>query len=291
MITRLSIKFIILCFFIAPFSVLSQDMKPVRKELIVDFTDRGNLFFYHITERGTGLKYISRLFRVELNDLLDINEIDLEYDLKVHEVIKIPVKKENIFSNIDRHIEDQSKYLPVYYLAKPKETLYRISKIYFQKEIQELQNLNPGLNENIQVSQRILIGWIPEFKTTGPQIPALETKPISLTKDSIKYNEVTTYTDESDDSQDWISTKAIAYWDKQATNSLDQKYVLHPSAKINSTIELYNPHLKKSASAKVIGRIPEDTYREDIHLVVSPSIARSLGALDSRFMVQTRYLQ
>jgi hypothetical protein len=291
MISRIVTIVVISCLFFIPVDGIAQDIKPVRKELIVDFDERGELFFYHITEQGTGFKYISRLFRVEVSELLALNEIDLEYELKLHEVLKIPVKRELILDNIDHNIEDQSRYLPIYYLAKPKETLFRISKIYFLKEIQELKSLNPGLNENIQIGQRICIGWIPEFKTAGPHIPSLETKPISLKKDSIQINDLTIQVENTDIAQDWISAKAVAYWDKQANYTLDQKYVLHPSAKINSIIELYNPHLKTSASAKVIGRIPEGTYREDIHLVVSPSIAKSLGALDSRFMVQTRYTE
>ncbi|MBK8700234.1 MAG: LysM peptidoglycan-binding domain-containing protein [Saprospiraceae bacterium] len=86
----------------------------------------------------------------------------------------------------------------------------------------------------------------------------------------------------------WVNSKGVAYW-HPGHKSNSNKYVLHNSAELNSIIELYNPMLRRTIRAKVIGRIPTETYREDIDVVLSSGAAESLGALDSRFQVEMKF--
>lgn len=88
--------------------------------------------------------------------------------------------------------------------------------------------------------------------------------------------------------EEWTNAKGIAYWQPSHRRS-SGKYVLHSTAPINSIIKLYNPMMRRTVDAKVIGRIPKETYRKDVDVVISPAIAESLGALDSRFMVELTF--
>lgn len=83
------------------------------------------------------------------------------------------------------------------------------------------------------------------------------------------------------------SKKAIAYW-KPSHRVNHNKYVLYNKAPINSIVELYNPMLKRTIQAKVIGKIPPQTYQQDIDIVMSSGAANSLGVLDNRSMVEIR---
>jgi hypothetical protein len=46
----------------------------------------------------------------------------------------------------------------------------------------------------------------------------------------------------------------------------------------------------RTAYAKVIGRIPDRAYGDEIIVVLSPSVAKMLGARDPKFFVEIRYL-
>ena len=41
--------------------------------------------------------------------------------------------------------------------------------------------------------------------------------------------------------------------------------------------------------AKVIGRIPNNVYGKEVIVIVAPSVAKTLGAIDERFFVKIKY--
>jgi len=84
--------------------------------------------------------------------------------------------------------------------------------------------------------------------------------------------------------------KGIAYWEKTNYAQTDL-VVMHPTAKVNSKISLYNPMMKRKVEAKVVGEMPEESYSDDVSVVISPSVANALGALDRRFLVEITYVE
>lgn len=89
--------------------------------------------------------------------------------------------------------------------------------------------------------------------------------------------------------KDYRQTKGIAVWDKE--NEDNGKYfVLHRMAKVGSTMQVINPMLGRMVQAKVISNFPPNVYPDDVKLVVSGSIAKVLGVIDGRFLVEMKYL-
>jgi hypothetical protein len=86
-----------------------------------------------------------------------------------------------------------------------------------------------------------------------------------------------------------IKKSEVANWDNTMPDN-GTVYVLHKNAIIDSYVEMYNPNLKRSVRAKVIGRIPYGAYTNDVNLVLSPRTAKQLGALDKRFKVELKVL-
>lgn len=83
-------------------------------------------------------------------------------------------------------------------------------------------------------------------------------------------------------------TRGIGIWERDSkVNSMS--VVLHHTAKKGSYITLHNPQLKLSTTAKVIGRIPMGTYPSDVSVIMSKKVAETLGALDTRFMVDLTF--
>lgn len=85
-------------------------------------------------------------------------------------------------------------------------------------------------------------------------------------------------------------TRGIGIWERDSKVST-MSFVLHHTAKKGSTIELYNPQLNRRTKAKVLGRIPLGTYPSDVSVIMSKKVAESLGALDTRIMVELKFIE
>ena len=47
----------------------------------------------------------------------------------------------------------------------------------------------------------------------------------------------------------------------------------------------------KTLYAKVIGKIPQNAFGDEVIIIVSPSVAKQLGAKDERFFVKIKYTE
>lgn len=73
--------------------------------------------------------------------------------------------------------------------------------------------------------------------------------------------------------------------------SNESLFVLHPKAKVNSKMELIYPMLNTRIIATVISELPRDLYPENISVVISPGVAKALGAKDNQFKVQMKFVE
>ncbi len=84
-----------------------------------------------------------------------------------------------------------------------------------------------------------------------------------------------------------MSDNGIALWNKRSRTK--GVFVLNNNAKINSLMEIYNPMLGRKIFAKVIGRIPPNSYPSNVKVILSPQAATSLGAINTKFYVEIKY--
>ena len=277
------------------FNVMSaqQNGRVIEQEVVVDFDDKGNLYRIHVAAKGVGLKYIASLYGTTEEAISKFNSFRQGHVLLEGDLIKIPFKKEDIQLGV---IGDgpKSGYLPLIYIVKPKETLYRISKVYFEQDLKAFQERNKMIGTDISIGQRLHVGWVSQ--KTGSTAKANKSDNIDklepLKRIELPINKDVVDTDVIDlTGVEWKKQRAIAYWEKFEEGDGGRCYVLHPTARINTVMEIYNPMLRRKVKAKVLGRIPDDTYRKDISILLSPTAARALGALDSRFMVELYYAE
>ena len=93
---------------------------------------------------------------------------------------------------------------------------------------------------------------------------------------------------EEDKATKYYLSDVIGFYDKSAAESKNY-YVLFNDAKVGSAIDIYNPMLRRHVKAKVIGKIPSNTYNEEVNIIISASIAKELGIFDTRFKVNVKY--
>lgn len=84
--------------------------------------------------------------------------------------------------------------------------------------------------------------------------------------------------------------KGVGVWADSDTNlDASKKWVLHRTAPIGTVIKITNPMTNRTTFAKVIGRINENEQTKDAIIMMTKSVAESLGALDKRFHIIISY--
>ena len=287
----------------------------------VETTKKSEYHYVHKMEKGHSLYALSKVFSVSLIDIYKINNIKDASAIDLGQEIKIPLKDDYLFKGSTLNGLLYGHYIPVYYQTKPKDNLFRISRIYFDQPIEDLKKRNNLTSNNLELSQNILIGWLPidsaepriqedEFEEDLSEDELEDKVDYDLMKDQLIVNQINSGNDsllsitlESPigfnksllgdlpyaTTMKEIKRSEVANWDKTMPDN-GTVYVLHKDAIIDSYIEMYNPNLKRSVRAKVIGRIPYGAYTKSVCLVLSPRTAKQLGALDKRFKVEINAL-
>ena len=263
--------------------------------------NRNNQYIYtHELKENETLYSISKFFRTAYQDIIQLNELNDVRDLDRGTALKIPIDPTNIITTV----KAPAGSIPVYYIVKRKETLFKISHVYFPQPIQNLINRNDISSFSLRDGQALIVGWWSTgLKTSDPLVhlengektdyPDQQVKPDSIPEIRTIEGSIWTTEDESIPPADTLITrkvKGIAYWDKKGSD-FENLFVMHNSAKENSFIRLRNPLTGRQVVAKVIMQIPSDVYTTDIDIVITPAVAQQLGALDSRFRIEMDYYE
>lgn len=269
-----------------------------ENDVIVDILPGNELFYIHHMDKGTTLYSLADIFQIDIQTILQKNSLKAQQTIPEGKDIMVPINRENIILKADFNPKQEAS-LPLYYEVKKGESLYKISKTYFGTDVGVIQKLNKKSSESINVGEKLLVGYLSlsRYKKVSSDIRSTnqKTMPKDIVLHEPKVNVVPdlTHNESTDIKADdtkvvkWFNSNVIALWDKNSEST--SLFVLHNDAKLGSTMDIYFPMLKRQVKAKVLGRIPEGTYRDDISLFVSPGVARELGIRDTRFMVNIKY--
>ncbi|MFN8318325.1 MAG: LysM peptidoglycan-binding domain-containing protein [Saprospiraceae bacterium] len=286
--------------------------------LKLEFDKNQKPFVFYPVVKGDTQEELCKNFGCSQADLRSKNHLSTGQNLTFGTTLQVPVSPDKI---IKKNLKGRyDNLLPLYYTIKKGETAYRIVKVNLKDDLNGFYERNKIENNQLKVGAEVLVGWIDlrsakeksnqvlsqnvsktdvksgarvvvvKNKVSSDDEPTVFKKVVSEKKILTKEEETKEdqIVDANESSEVWVNDKGVAYW-QHGHRSNAHKYVLHNTAAINSIIELYNPMLKRTVRAKVIGRIPDETYRNDIDIVLSEGAAESLGALDSRFQVEMRY--
>lgn len=297
------------------FAVMNHAAAQYPAYLKLEFDKNQKPYVFYPVIKGDNQESLCKTFGCSINELRARNKLSSGQSLAAGKTLQIPVSPDVI---IKKNIK--GKYdgvLPVFYTVKKGETAYRIVKVNLKDDVQNFCERNKLENCQLKVGSDVQVGWIDVRNNKSSADPVLSASKSREDKKSIRLVSAKTSGNndedqptvfkkivseksnageaagdamnvENENTETWVSDRGVAYW-QHGHRANTHKYVLHNSAEINSIIELYNPMLKRTVRAKVIGRIPGETYRDDIDVVLSSGAAESLGALDSRFQVEMRY--
>lgn len=264
---------------------VSQSAQPSDGALhkMVYHTENRGLVFIEPIGPGMTLFGLGKRYNVSLDSLLAANP-DLQPDaVPLGFPLHIPLNTQAV---VFAPPSDDIPAIPISYRVQPKETLYRISKGYLGVSPEQITALNPRSDEGLAIGQVLHLGWyLPGQNTANATFIGAGTESDTTMSFPIK-----------DFSQEYIEEghimrdqKGLAVW--RPGNMQSHYYVLHPTARVGSYMEVTNPMLKRTLSAKVAGNIPPGLYPANVGLVVSPSVAKALGVLDQQFFASWRYVE
>ncbi len=270
----------------------------------------------YVVHNGNTIYSIAKFFNADIFDIYALNKGIDASSLELGDTIVVSFDKKLLKSS---KVNKGFKSVPVVYTVKKKETLFRISKVYFDVDINTVMNLNNMSSPSLEIGQQLIIGSISgnndHMKITDDNHfvddadNKIEHKDAIGVRDSVKesgqvhreimeFEKIVGQDDELDDMleadgffeeelYDLISDRGKAIWNKNSRTK--EIFVLHNDAELNTVMEITNPMYGCSIEAKVVGRIPPNQYHDEVKLVLSPKAASTLRALDSEFYVKFKY--
>lgn len=252
-----------------------------KDTIFLSIDNFGEKIFEHRIERKQTLFSLGQFYGLSVEELYWYNPGLKEGVVSVGHPIKIPLPNRAILRYRPKDY-DPFKYVPIYYVVKKSDTMFSIAKRYFRMEISEIKERNHLSSETLRIGQKLHIGWmkieaIPAAWQGDQENPLLR-KSNALGK---------IYERERGKKKD-MEHQGVAFWQKESKEDSDF-YALHRHAAVNSIIRVVNPMSRIEIYVKVIGKIPDSAYGDDVVVVLSPIAAKALEARDPRFFVRVNY--
>ena len=235
-------------------------------------------------------------------DQIRINNALVDNDIQINTILHIPIDP----ALINQNKNDLNTPIPVYFKISRGTTFYALERALGISN-KQIQAVNKSEHIALKEGNKLLTGWIDWslFAMEPTEQSEQLIRPTALSPSSIEQldiNAVSIYESETLVNKDppmiidtlvsrtpvTVKEKGIAYCEKSSTD-YKALIAMHKDAPVNSSISIYNPMLDRSVEAKVVGELPREAYPEGVTVVISPSVAEALGALDRRFYVEITY--
>ncbi|MBV6654014.1 MAG: LysM peptidoglycan-binding domain-containing protein [Mameliella sp.] len=238
-------------------------------------------YFNHYLEPKQTLFSLARFYGLSLPELYFHNPGLSPQTMKIGMPVRIPIPKKAIEQYQEQELIPGS-FTPVYYVVRKGDTLYRISKSYFEISVEELMMRNGLLDHTLKKDQLIHVGWL---SLNGIPDSLRSRAGGELGKRNAAYRKLYQYDMANEKEREH---QGVAFWPKDLEGEADL-LAMHRKAAIGSVVSIFNPMSRRTVYAKVVGRIPDTVYKDDVIVVVSPLVARLSGAIDPRFFVKVKY--
>jgi len=220
--------------------------------LMIEISPDGEQTITHTVKKEHTLYALSKYYGVSQEVLYYHNPVVKDAPLSLGQQLKIPIPTRAIKRLRDSTFNTRLN-VPICYRVQPSETVYRISRTYFNTTPQLFSIHNPNIRNNvINPGDTVLIGWISVYgltdvkpKYTGEFAPAMEASD-RLGERYLAQSVTRTEHPEN----------GIAFWQNKTDTPLGAKlYCSHNKAPENSIVKITNPMNNRTIFARVIGRV------------------------------------
>ncbi|TAK39530.1 MAG: LysM domain-containing protein [Saprospiraceae bacterium] len=253
-----------------------------KDTVFLQVDEMGNKVFLHHLEKGQTLYSMARFYGLKIETIFAFNpNINAAGPIPQGLSVKVPIPNPAVVKCRDS-LHAREHYAPVMYVVKRGDTFYHIAKTCFGVPLDTLYKRNHLSSFIVHEGQCLFIGWL---STAGIADSLQIGNSLGVPTHSLSFIFQTEKA-----AGTMYSQNGAAYWQREKKGATDF-YALHRTAPVGSVIQITNPMKRKVAYAKVIGKIPDRAYGDDVIVVLSPSIAKLLGAKDPRFFVEVQYFR
>jgi LysM repeat protein len=249
----------------------------------------GEKIVEHKIIKGQNLYSLARFYGMNEEQLFPYNPSMKSNKVAIGQVVRVPLPN----SAIKRFKGDNFKrwkYVPLMFIVKPKDNLYKIAKRVFHMPPDSVMTWNGLAGDVIAPGQVLLVGWV-SIGGVNDTARAVTTVNTALSIKKIKLEkQVSELGEKFKKQKNTVESRGAAFWQTKGNPTTDY-YCLHRTAKSGTYIAITNGTNGKTTYAKVVGKIPESAYSHEVVLIVAPSVAKALGAKDEKFFVKIRYVE
>lgn len=253
----------------------------LKDTIFISIDGTGEKIFEHKFERKQTLFSLGQFYGLSLEELYFYNPGLKEGIISPGDKVLVPIPNRAIIRYKASSFKTW-KHVPVYYVVKKGDTMFRIAKVHFRMPVDSVLQRNNLQSETLKVGQCLLMGWM-SIDGVPEELRDEVGNPLTR-KNNALYK---VYVREQGDRK-LKEHQGVAYWQKDSKEDSDL-YALHREARNNGIIAVTNPMNNSTIYVKVIGKIPDTAYGNDVVVVLSPMAAKALGARDPRFFVKVKY--
>lgn len=258
----------------------------------------GKRYVIHRLEAKETYYQLSRIYGVPVNEIMAANN---KKSLRVGDTVRIPrgaaietrPTLPTAQSNANPNKTTPTKQNQASVLVNPKditeykvgksETLFAISR-RFGISVDDIKRMNALTSDNLREGQILKI----PNRALPPVEPEIVATPIP---------EVLEERNPIDDSNfkpnkygiRETKEKGVGVWINDLENNEQTSLALHKTAPIGTILKITNPMNRSVTFAKVVGKFNDNHETQGAIVILSKSVASSIGILDKRFQVEITY--
>ena len=239
-------------------------------------------YIYHVVQPKETLYQLGRQYHTTAGKIKTMNRFNSN-KLALNQVLKMPIDPERLAYFIPG--EDSGDWVVLYYEVKRKDNLYKICKRELGLNLAVIKEINNLSNNKLHLGQKILLGYYPLFdakkedaiRVLPNEEPVTTVITTTIVEASVDSSDVLLFPSREEEKpvQSFVQSDfaGVAYWNKSGSQ-LSGTYVLSNTVPSGRNITILNPMSGYETEAKVIGKIPENTYEGDMLILVSASVAK-----------------
>ena len=282
---KVTLSSVIILFFSTSF-LFSQNYPQssfLQTRVEVDFTSAGTMYVKHIIGEEQSLYSLSQFYDASLYDIKRFNPKLVVGEEHIGMEVKIPIDEKHLIKDLNQ-AGNYQVLEQVYYQVQKKDTPYGIAKRRIKIDLETLLQRNNITAEQVKKGQYLHVGWIPNVGLNHFAKPVSAKKVFYSAENGDFRSE---FVEKGGETKKYIEQKGAAFWDKKAKDD-SNFYVMHRTAPKNTIIEITNPDTGRKIYTKVLGKVPSK-YPNKVIIVVSPKVAKQLGAVNANFFVSLSY--
>jgi len=137
-----------------------------------------NLYLVHTVVAKDNWYSIGRMYNISPKELAPFNDLPMDKPLEIGQQLRIPLKNTNFSQDNEKSADEV--FVPVYYVVKEREWMYRISQNNNKVPIEKLEQWNNLTNGDIRPGMQVIVGYLKVKSAQSPlasQSAAVRTAP------------------------------------------------------------------------------------------------------------------